>query len=113
VATHQLASLLLDRSCPRPASLRAAGAWWETTVDGLSAGRLLPEGVWCAEEEPLERLPEDAARQRLAEVLGDLPDDLPPDPGKREHVVTGLVMNRLRGRVPGRTVRQWVQEALA
>ncbi|MCB1184151.1 Glu-tRNA(Gln) amidotransferase subunit GatE, partial [bacterium] len=25
---HQLASLLLDRSCPRPASLGAAGSWW-------------------------------------------------------------------------------------
>ena len=113
VTTHQLASLLLDRSCPRPASLVAAGSWWEAVADGLQHGRLLPEGVWTGEDEPVRILDEDKAHTRCSAVLADLPPTLPIDPDKREHVATGLVMARLRGRVPGRTVRGWVKEELA
>ena len=111
--SHQLASLLLDRSCPRPASLAAAGSWWEAVAAGLGSGKLLPEGVWTGEDEPVPMLDEKEARKRCAAVLADLPAVLPADSLKREHLVTGLVMARLRGRVSGRTVRSWVKEELA
>ena len=35
-----LASLLLDRSCPRPPSLKAAGDWWRGVAARLRAGEL-------------------------------------------------------------------------
>ncbi len=53
VSAAQLASLLLDRSCPRPASLVAAGPWWEAVAARLAAGTLIPEGVWSGDDEPL------------------------------------------------------------
>ena len=105
-----LASLLLDRDTPRPASLSAAGPWWEETVDRIVAGEVIPPGVWYGEDTPLERLAEADARQVYSEVLENLPPDVPTAPASRERVVTGLVMDRLRGRFPGAVVRQWVKE---
>jgi len=113
VTPHQLASLLLDRSCPRPASLAAAGAWWDETAERLRAGDVICEGVWWGEDEPLRLLDEEAARGRLREALADLPDPLPDDPRRRDLVAMGHVMPALRGRAPGATVRRWLKEELA
>ncbi len=107
-----LASLLLDREAPRPASLVAAGPWWEQVVDRIVAGEIIPPGVWYGEDEPLPRLEDDEARLVCREVLKDLPQDLPGDPARREHVVTGIVMNRLKGRYPGAEVRAWVADSV-
>jgi glutamyl-tRNA(Gln) amidotransferase subunit E len=114
VRCHQLASLLLDRSCPRPPSLAAAGPWWEEVAARLQAGDVLCEGVWSGEDEPVARLDDATARQRLREALAHLADDpLPADPRRRELVAMGHVMPALRGRAPGALVRRWLQEELA
>jgi glutamyl-tRNA(Gln) amidotransferase subunit E len=107
-----LASLLLDRSCPRPPSLKVASAWWGETVRRLAAGEILPEGVYHGEEAPLEPLSEAAARRCLAAALAAVPDG--PRSGRQgEDFVMGHVMRDLRGRVAGRKVRGWVKEAQA
>ena len=49
VTPHQLASLLLDRSCPRPASLHAAGDWWRDALARVKRGDALLEGLWWSE----------------------------------------------------------------
>jgi len=113
VSAHQLASLLLDRSCPRPASLGPAGPWWEDTATRLASGAVVPEGVWCADDVPLSRLDEEEARRRLRRALADLPPDLPVDPERRRHVVMGRVMPGLRGRVPGARIWAWLKEDLS
>ncbi len=105
---HQLASLLLDRSCPRPLQIAAAGDWWAGITRKLVAGELLPEAVWTAEAEPVEPWAEARAEEAVAAALADLPADLPPDPDKREAVLMGKVMPLVRGRVPGSTVRRWI-----
>ncbi|MEZ4389103.1 MAG: Glu-tRNA(Gln) amidotransferase subunit GatE [Candidatus Krumholzibacteriia bacterium] len=109
---HTLASLLLDRSCPRPASLAAAGDWWRRVCRRLASGELLPEGVYLAEDEPLTALAEDDARRRFDQALTTVPDGPRTGPDG-EAFVMAHVMTGLRGRVPGRTVRGWVKEALA
>ena len=107
-----LASLLLDRSCPRPPSLKAAGDWWCDVVRRLAAGELLPEGVYYAENDPLEPLADLDARNLFDIALAAVPDG--PRQGRQgEDFVMGQVMPGLRGRVAGRTVRTWVKEALA
>jgi glutamyl-tRNA(Gln) amidotransferase subunit E len=107
-----LASLLLDRSCPRPPSLKAAGDWWRAVVRRLAAGEVLPAGVYHGEDEPLVPLPLDEARAAFAAALAEVPDG--PRTGRQgEDFVMGYVMRDLRGRAAGRTVRQWVKEALA
>lgn len=114
---HRLASLLLDRSTPRPASLKAAGPWWEQALDRITAGEILAESLWHTEDEPAARLDEAAARARFDRALAELKADrralLPADPVKREHFLMGAVMADLRGRYPGSEVRRWVKEALA
>jgi glutamyl-tRNA(Gln) amidotransferase subunit E len=109
----QLASLLLDRSCPRPASLTAAGDWWTAIVDRLLAGQIIPEAVWTSEEEPVARLDDEAGHRLFAARFKKLPPGGPDGGPAREHFVMGWVMEELRGQVPGRTVRSWVKEALA
>jgi len=107
-----LASLLLDRSCPRPASLKAAGDWWQTVVRRLAAGEILAEGVYHGDLDPVEPLAEAEARRRFAAAFAAVPAG--PRQGRRgEDFVMGHVMRELRGRVAGRTVRAWVKEALA
>ncbi len=107
-----LASLLLDRSCPRPPSLRAAGDWWRRVVARLVRGDVLPEGVYNADDEPLAPLAEAEARAGVAAALQTLPPG-PRDTGAHLNFAMGHVMPRLRGRVAGHTVSTWVKEALA
>ncbi|MFH2052270.1 MAG: hypothetical protein ABIK96_07345 [bacterium] len=111
---HQLASLLLDRSSPRPASLGAAGSWWEETVDRLVRGDVLPEAVWSSEEELAVPLPEAEARRLVTGLAAaSLADGgLPEDPARKEHALMGRVMPTARGRVPGSAVRRWIAEHL-
>ncbi|MFN2369941.1 MAG: hypothetical protein ABR506_02180, partial [Candidatus Krumholzibacteriia bacterium] len=113
VTAHQVASLLLDRSCPRPASLAAAAAWWDDAAARLAAGDVICEGVWAGEDAPVPRLDDTTARQRLREALAALADPLPVDPRRRELVAMGHVMPALRGRAPGALVRRWLKEELA
>ncbi|MBD3220817.1 Glu-tRNA(Gln) amidotransferase subunit GatE [bacterium] len=107
-----LASLLLDRSCPRPANRHAAGDWWHDVARRLARGELLPEGVYHAEDDPLEPLPEAEARERFAAALASVPEG-PREGHIGEAFVMAHVMTDLRGRVAGRTVRDWVREAMA
>jgi hypothetical protein len=114
-----LASLLLDRSCPRPPSLAVARQWWEEALEAILAGRVIPEAVWNSEEILVEQWGEAEARRCFAAALRDLPAGGPQagqdaeDRRRREDFVMGHVMPELRGRIPGRTVRQWVKEELA
>ena len=110
---HRLASMLLDRSAPRPASLGAAGPWWEKALDRILAGEILPEAIWNSDEDLLPRMPEQEARRIFAEAVAGKAGNEPADPAKREHFLMGAVMPRLRGRFPGNKVREWVKEATA
>jgi glutamyl-tRNA(Gln) amidotransferase subunit E len=110
---HGLASLLLDRSAPRPVSLAVAGPWWEKTVDRIIAGEILAEAVWQGEDEPAPRLTEGEAQGLFERALGEVPGGGPDDPAKREHFLMGQVMPDLRGRFPGSRVRQWIKEAVS
>ena len=109
-SANSLASLLLDRSCPRPASLRAAGPWWESIIDRLLAGKIIPEAIYNGEEEIAGRLPEAEGHQIFAAAVQELPSDRPVADPQREHFIMGRVMPHLRGRIPGRQVRSWVRE---
>ncbi|PIV80666.1 Glu-tRNA(Gln) amidotransferase GatDE subunit E, partial [bacterium CG17_big_fil_post_rev_8_21_14_2_50_64_8] len=106
LTASQLASLLLDRSCPRPLQTAAAGPWWADTVRKLVSGDLIPEGVWSAESEPLEPWPREKARAAVEDLLQAIPaGELPESPLQRDLVLMGRVMPGVLGRVPGRTVR--------
>ncbi len=107
---QQLASLLLDRSCPRPVCLAAAGPWWVETVQRLVAGELWPAGIYFAENDPVEPWTPDQVQTALAAAVAKLPPNLPADPHQRELVMMGLIMPPLRGRVQGQTVRQWLAD---
>jgi glutamyl-tRNA(Gln) amidotransferase subunit E len=112
VPAGTLASLLLDRSCPRPPSLKAAGDWWQVQIGRLAAGEVVPEGLYHAEDEPAPVLETAEARARFDRALAAVPDG--PRTGRQgEDFVMGHVMRELRGRIAGRTVRGWVKEALA
>jgi glutamyl-tRNA(Gln) amidotransferase subunit E len=108
-----LASLLLDRSCPRPASLAAAGAWWEDVLERLLARDIIPEAVWNSEDDILNRLTESEGREIFQRTMKQLSPGGPATGEPRDNFVMGLVMPELRGRIPGRLVRAWVKEALA
>jgi len=108
-----LASLLLDRSCPRPASLAAAGDWWDETLQLIQAGTIIPEAVWNSENDIVRRLAENRAREIFHEALDRLPQNGPMADIPREMFVMDHVMTELRGRIPGRMVRAWVKEELA
>jgi hypothetical protein len=115
----QLASLLLDRSTPRPASLRAAGPWWEEVVAGLAAGRVIPEALWAAEEEVAARIDDKAGRRQFDEALagalaaggagGAGGAEWPAEGTRRTEALMGAVMPGLRGLVPGQLVREWLE----
>ncbi len=105
-----LVSILLDRSCARPASLAAAGDWWSSALQRLIAGEIVPEGLWHCEQDPPTRLDEDEARGICAAELQFLGDDRPDDLEQIVPFAMARVMPKLRGRVPGRTVRDWVSE---
>nr|MEE4267143.1 Glu-tRNA(Gln) amidotransferase subunit GatE [Candidatus Krumholzibacteria bacterium] len=109
LTAHQLASLLLDRSAPRPASLKVAGSWWEDAMTRLVRGEILPESVWLSEDELLPRLDEETARRLVDKALAVLPEGLPRDPQKRINCLMPLAMIEIRGRFAGRTVRTWLE----
>ena len=113
VTPHALASILMDRSCPRPASLAAAGDWWDAVLDRLQAGEILAEALWSFEDEPAARLADDEAKRRFDEAVAGADGSAPDDPALKEHWLMGQVMPALRGRVAGATVRNWVKEVLA
>jgi len=108
-----LASLLLDRSCPRPASLAAAGEWWDETLQMIQAGTIIPEAIWNSENDIIRCLAENRGREIFNKALDQMPQDGPTAGNPRELFVMGHVMTELRGRIPGRTVRAWVKEELA
>jgi len=106
-----LASMLLDRDTPRPASLKAAGEWWEAVVARINKGAAVVEGVWCCEDEPPAALDETMAKRVCEEEIAALAVDLPPERDKKERMVMGVVMGRLRGHIDGAKVAAWVKEA--
>ncbi len=106
-----LASLLLDRDAPRPASLKAAGDWWTEAVDRVTRSEAVVEGVWAGETEPPAAVAEEMARRVMDEELAALPPGLPDDPDKKHRMVMGIVMKRLRGLHDGATVSGWLKEA--
>jgi len=113
LTAHQLASLLLDRSCPRPAAMGAAGQWWVDTLAQIGAGGIIPESVWHSDEELMTCLDEDEARNLFNQAMETLPADGPTEQRKKEDFAMQHVMKDLRGRVAGRTVRAWVAEVLS
>ena len=106
-----LASLLLDRDVPRPASLKAAGDWWEDVIDRLNRGVAVREGVWTGETEPPAVVAPELARRVVDEEIAAMLPGLPPDPEKRFRTAMGIVMKRLRGKFEGATVAGWLKEA--
>jgi glutamyl-tRNA(Gln) amidotransferase subunit E len=105
-----LASLLLDRDCPRPTSL-AAGDWWRGAVAAVVAGDAVIDGIWNTENEPLRLLGEDEARQRFDSLWQTLPVTLPQSGVERKRAALGIVMKELRGLAPGHLVARWAEEA--
>ncbi len=113
LTANQLASLLLDRSCPRPASKDAAGQWWQETLALIGTGAIIPEAVWLSDEVLLARLNEDEARGIFNKALENLPPGGPTEQQKKEDFAMQHLMKDLRGRVAGRTVRAWLVEVLS
>ncbi len=111
ITPHQLASLLLDRRCARPADGAADAAWWERVTDRLARGEALPEGVAGGAEDPPAPAAAAAAAKLVREALSGLPAGGPAAPAKREEWAMGHVMPAVRGRVPGRVARGIVKEA--
>ncbi|MDX2473174.1 MAG: hypothetical protein QNL91_05650, partial [Candidatus Krumholzibacteria bacterium] len=110
ITPHQLASLLLDRSCPRPASLGAAEPWWRETLASIQVGTTLPEGVWHAESRALDKLDDEAAHTAYRAAMATLPANLPAGERQREDFTMGHIMPALRGKVAGRLVRSWLRK---
>ncbi len=110
LSANALASMLLDRSCPRPAAMGAAGIWWEETVARIQNGEIIAEAVWNSDEEFPAKVSEDEGRIIFHKALENLPPGGPTDPRKKEIFAMKYVMKDLLGRVPGRTVRKWVSE---
>jgi glutamyl-tRNA(Gln) amidotransferase subunit E len=112
----ELASLLLDRPWSRPSRWDGTATWWEETVDRLVRGEIIPEGVYSGGKEPVTVIDEATGRKLFTNLLDDLPDGGPPlsqDGGRpREMFIMDHVMQKLRGKVRGRTVRKWVRETL-
>lgn len=108
-----LASMLMDRSCPRPAAMGAAGVWWEETIDRILSGEIITEAVWNSDEDLLKKITDEEGRLIFEAALKTLPTDVPTDPQKKEIFIMQHVMKDLLGRVPGRTVRRWVAEVMS
>ena len=51
------------------------------------------------------------AKRVYEEEIAALPSDLPPEREKREQMVMGVVMGRLRGQIDGAKVAAWMKEA--
>jgi len=107
-----LASLLIDRSAPRPLNAAVAGDWWDETIDRIVGGDLLVEAVVVSEEPLPSPLPEAEARKRFAAVVEAFPEDL-PDGERRPRAAMRPVMKELRGLVPGATLVEWTKEVSA
>ena len=105
-----LASLLLDRSCPRPASLKAAGSWWATELGRIESGEIIPEALWHCEEKPPEKLAEGKAREKFNSALEAMGPDRPDKPAALVSFTMNRVMDGLRGYISGKTVRNWVED---
>ena len=77
---------------------------------------MIAEAAWNAEDEVPRRVGDDEARRlyeaALGTALADGAEALPADGARRAHALMGLVMPPLRGRVPGRLVREWVGAAI-
>ncbi len=112
-SANSLASLLLDRSCPRPAAMGPAGLWWEETLAKIRSGEVILEGIWHSDETLLAKLPEKEARGIFDQALKTLPPKGPENHPQKEHFAMQHVMKNLRGRIPGRTVRAWITEELS
>jgi glutamyl-tRNA(Gln) amidotransferase subunit E len=108
-----LASMLLDRSCPRPAAMGAAGIWWEKTVERIQSGEIISEAVWNSDEDVTAQISDEEGRIIFEKALESLPADGPTDPQKKEIFAMQHVMKDLLGRVAGRKVRQWVAEVVS
>ncbi len=113
VTPAQLASLLLDRSCPRPASLGAAESWWRDTLAAINKGEILLEGVWLAEQVVPAKMDDDSALQACREALAMMPANRPTGRRQLEDFTMAHVMPALRGKVAGSFVRAWIREELA
>ncbi len=113
VSATTLASMLLDRSCPRPAAMGAASIWWEEALARIAQGEIIAESVWNSDEDLLAKMTEDEGRIIFNKALETLPPDGPTDPLKKEIFAMQHVMKDLLGRVPGKTVRGWVAEVVS
>jgi glutamyl-tRNA(Gln) amidotransferase subunit E len=106
----RLASLLLDRRCGRPA-VAAESPWWERAVARIARGELLPEGLAIGVDPPPRTWDEARARARFDALLASLSADGPEAGPRRRRWAMGELMRELRGRVPGRRVAAWLEEA--
>lgn len=113
ITPAQLASLLLDRSCPRPASLGAAEGWWRETLAAVNEGRVLLEGIWHTEDVVPEKMDTTEARQVCRAALAELPAERPAGTPQLEAFAMAHVMPALRGKVAGQLVRTWIREDLS
>jgi len=113
ISPTQLASLLLDRSCPRPACLGAAESWWRQTLAAVNAGEILLEGVWLAEEQVPAKMDDGAALQACREAFAALPADRPTGKRQLADFIMAHLMSGLRGMVAGSFVRAWIREETA
>jgi len=111
LTAHQLASLLLDRRCARPADPVADAAWWERTVDRLARGEILVEGVAAGAEDPPAPVDGAEARRLVLAAVAAMPVAGPAATAKRVDWAMGPVMRAVRGRVPGRLAHELVKEA--
>ena len=100
---NQLASLLLDRDCPRPKSM-AALQWWRDTVKDVAEGKNLACGIWVSDNEPLAQLEEAEAKELFNKAVAELDDNLSLQAAMRP------VMENLRGRFSGAKIQSWLQE---
>jgi hypothetical protein len=88
-------------------------------VAGLAAGRVIPEALWAAEEEVAARIDDKAGRRQFDEALagalaaggagGAGGAEWPAEGTRRTEALMGAVMPGLRGLVPGKLVREWLE----
>lgn len=100
---NQLASLLMDRDCPRPKSI-AALQWWRDAIKDVAEGKNLACGIWVSDNEPLAQLQEAEAKELFNKAVAELDDNLSLP------AAMGPVMENLRGRFSGAKIQSWLQE---
>jgi glutamyl-tRNA(Gln) amidotransferase subunit E len=108
---NQLASLLLDRHCPRVA-LAHEKQWWVEHLAAVQSGEVVLEALWSSQDGEVVQAEKDAPRAWFDAIVRELPDDFVRHEDKRLHALMGQVMPKLRGRVAGKLVKQWAEEAL-